>query len=264
MNRMKIGYVTVFVIIILLVIYHLLLSFNIAAYFLSGQDIIVILILMLSVFFFFLLSSINSFLGTIPSLKENISLRLNTEEEVKDFPEGEKNEEKDLCRWFLSIQNYFTEVNGFRELMDKLLVASSKITRSGRASVMLYNRKKNGLYVFRTMGWDNSEIRLISKISIMPGEGIAGRVFIDGNPVIMNKKFEMKDTGTGYKAKYKSSPYVSFPIFSGKTAIGVLNLTEKRDGNYSRHEIDMVKFITTEVSIHLINIMQSAKENLLS
>lgn len=264
MNRMKIGYITVFVIIVLLVIYQFLLSFNIATYFLSGQDIIVILILMLSVFFFFLLSSINSFLGTIPSFKENISLGLNTGEEVEGFPEGETNEEKNLCSRFLSIQNYFTEVNGFKELMDKLLVASSKITRSGRASIMLYNRKKNGLYVFRTMGWDNSEIRLTTNISIRPGEGIAGRVFIDGNPLIMNKKFEIRDTGTGHKAKYKSNPFVSFPIFSGRIAIGVLNLTEKEDGNYSKQEIDMVKFITTEVSIHLINIMQSAKKNLLN
>lgn len=100
MNRMKIGYITVFVIIVLLVIYQFLLSFNITTYFLSGQDIIVILILMLSVFFFFLLSSINSFLGTIPSFKENISLGLNTGEEVEGFPKLKQMKKKTFAAGF--------------------------------------------------------------------------------------------------------------------------------------------------------------------
>jgi len=56
------------------------------------------------------------------------------------------------------------------------------------------------------------------------------------------------------KHKYRSNSFISFPIFSGNTIIGVLNLTEKENGNYSNQEVNIIKFITTEASIHLMNI----------
>ena len=102
------------------------------------------------------------------------------------------------------------------------------------------------------MGWKESEIRLVSNINIKPGEGIAGRVFLDEVPIIMNDA--PKDTGYGVSHKYRSNSYVSFPVFSGDTIIGVLNLTEKENGNYSNKEVNILKFITTEASIHLKNL----------
>jgi len=110
------------------------------------------------------------------------------------------------------------------------------------------------------LGWNSSEIKLITKTKIKPGEGIAGRVFLDGKPVVMNETEGKREFGL--KDKYKSNSFISLPVFSGNTIIGVLNLTEKENDTYSGHEIDMVNFIINEASLHLFYIMKTTKEKL--
>ena len=115
-----------------------------------------------------------------------------------------------------------------------------------------HNKKNNELNIYRTLGWKDSEIRIISDIHIKPGEGIAGRVFLDEAPIIM--KNASGDKQPWKKSKYRSNSYISFPIFAGNKIVGVLNLTEKENGNYSNQDINIIKFLTTEASIHLLNV----------
>jgi signal transduction protein with GAF and PtsI domain len=82
-----------------------------------------------------------------------------------------------------------------------------------------------------------------------PGEGIAGRVFLDGEPLLVNKATDKEDFDT--RDKYKSKSFVSLPIYRGKNIVGVLNLTEKGEGIYSKGEIDLLKFIGDAVSLKL-------------
>jgi transcriptional regulator with GAF, ATPase, and Fis domain len=252
MRGLKGKYVVIFFCIIILAAYQLLTSFNKLPYFFSAQDITVIILIIISIFLISILVLLARITDLLPRGKENLYVRMQTEDEINGVPELGPKGGKDYTTFFIALQRYLKGIDGINELMNKILVSAAKITRTERASILIYDKKKNNLCIYRTLGWKNSEINLASDIQIKPGEGIAGRVFLDEVPIIMNGASEKKENGTQHN--YRSSSYVSFPIFSGETIIGVLNLTEKENGNYSNQEVNILKFITTEASIHLKNI----------
>ena len=95
----------------------------------------------------------------------------------------------------------------------------------------------------------NTVINLAKKMKSKPGEGIAGRVFLDGEPLLVNKASDREEFDA--RDKYKSKSYVSLPIYKGRNIIGVLNLTEKEEGLYSKGEIDLLKFVSDAVALKL-------------
>jgi transcriptional regulator with GAF, ATPase, and Fis domain len=256
---LKTKHTIVFIFILLCILYQLLSSFNIVPYFITGQDMMLVLILLVSLLILLIGHSVLRISGKHFSADEEISIG-NYADAVQppelDLPKHF--EEKDICKYFIAMQNYLSMFYEVRELIDRLLVAAARVTQSERASILLYDRKKDELFINRTLGWNENEIKLIRNTRIRPGEGIAGRVFIDGKPVVMNEteskgEFEVKD-------KYRSNSFVSFPLLSGNSVIGVLNLTEKGKGVYTKREIEMVRFILNEAAIHFSYLMKISKE----
>lgn len=252
MRFLKGKYVVMFICVIILAVSQLLTSFNKLPYFFSAQDITVIILIIISIFLISILVLLERIKDVLPRGKENLYVRIQPEDEINGVPTLGPKGWKDYSTFFIALQRYLKGIGEINELMNKVLVSAAKITRTERASILIYDKKKNGLYIYRTLGWKDSEISLVSDIHIKPGEGIAGRVFLDEVPIIMNGASEGKEYGV--KHRYRSNSYVSFPIFSGDTIIGVLNLTEKENGNYSNQEVNIIKFIANEASIHLMNI----------
>ncbi len=250
MNISKIKYTIIFIVILLFVIYQILLSFNVTPYFFTGEDIIVILVLLVSILLFFISNAIERI--SLKKLHPDEDLALETSvleagpEKIDITPLVDKKEE---ISYFLKLQSYFKEVKSASELLNKLLVAAAKITHSKRVSIFLYNKKGDELGIYKTIGWDKGEIKMLKNIKIKPGEGITGRVFIDAKPLIVNDI--ERENGFTPKEKYRSKAFISFPLFSGSDIIGVINLTEKERDVYSKQELDILTFIINEVSIHI-------------
>jgi len=251
MNYQRIEYYIPVFITFILAIYQVLSSFNIVPFFFNGQDIIVIMILFISIQFIFILRAIEKLSKRINTITKNNNL-MTSMGEVEEIILP-KITEKNYYNVFIGIQNYFKKVLEKQELIDKLLVVSSRITHSERVSLMFYNEKNDELYIYKTMGWDKDEIKLMKDTRIKPGEGIAGRVFIEQKPLIVNKTKGLEDFE--HKEKYKSKSFVSYPLFSGEEIIGVLNLTEKKNGIYQEEELNMLKFALNEFSIISENLM---------
>jgi len=251
MKWQKINNVVPISIIFLLTMYQILSSFDILPFFFSGQDIVAILILLLSIQFILISSSIQKLKREMKSISESKDFTFNREE-IEKIELPEIGESEGISKVFIGIQNYLKNIENKKELIDKLLVVSSRITNSNRASVMLYSEKDDELYIHKTIGWNKGEIKLIKATKIKPGEGIAGRVFVEQNPLIVNKPEGLEDFEP--KDKYKSSSFVSYPLFSGRNIIGVLNLTENSDEIYEKSELDILKFIINEFSIILENL----------
>jgi len=248
MNGLKIKYIIPLVLIILFVIYQVLLSFTIVPYFMGGEDIGVLLLLLVAVFLFLLAGTVEKIARAVLNVEENIEIKTNRDL-FDDFPIVENIQDNQTCKFLIGIQNYFKNAHTMEEVLNRLLVMSMKVTQSARASIMLHDRKKDELYIYKTLGWGSTEIRLVKNIRSKPGEGIAGRVFIDERPLIVNnntmgEEYELKE-------KYESKSFISFPIHTGEKTLGVLNLTEKKTASYTSSEVDVLKFIGNEVSIRL-------------
>jgi transcriptional regulator with GAF, ATPase, and Fis domain len=250
MSRIK--YIVLIVVVILVVLYRLLLSFNVLPYFVSGEDITAVLLLCVALFLFFISGTAVRNARAIASMQESMSISIQTDDlDATLFAENLK----DMAgyRLLIGLQRYITNISNEEELLNKLLFISVKLTHSERASIMLHDSKRDELYIFKTIGWETREIHLAKKMKSRPGEGIAGRVFLDGEPLLVNKATDKEDLDV--RDKYKSKSFISLPICRGRNIIGVLNLTEKEDGTYSKGEIDLLRFISDSVALKLQGIV---------
>jgi transcriptional regulator with GAF, ATPase, and Fis domain len=243
----KAKYAVVFVLILLCAIYQLLLSFDLAPYVFGGQDLFVIVLLLVSVMLLFVAVSVEKTRQRPTASVEEVPVPAEAERGVLDMGDLDGIEGKSLLRHVITLQHYLKESRGTKDLIGRMLVAAARVTRSGRGSVLLFDRRGGELYIHRTLGWSPAEIKLASATRVKPGEGIAGRVYLEGKPIVMNQpddsvEFEPKE-------KYKSDSFACFPLHSGWDAAGVLNLTEKENETYSQNEIDLVSFIVQEASL---------------
>jgi signal transduction protein with GAF and PtsI domain len=214
----------------------------------SGEDITTFLLFCISIFLFFLSGTAVKNAKAIASIQESMSISIQTDDlDATLFAENLK----DMAgyRLLIGLQRYITNITDKEELLNKFLFISVKLTHSERASIMLHDSKKDELFIFKTMGWETREIHLAKKMKSKPGEGIAGRVFLDGEPLLVNKASDREEFDV--RDKYKSKSYVSLPIYKGRNIIGVLNLTEKDEGLYSKGEIDLLRFISDAVALKL-------------
>jgi transcriptional regulator with GAF, ATPase, and Fis domain len=249
MSRTK--YTVLIILIVLIAAYRLLLTFNILPYVIGGEDITVILLLLVALLLFFLSGTIHRVAKTVTGIRENVSMNIRTEH-LDALALAENLKDTTGYKFMIGIQNYLNNVTSSDELLNKFIVVVVKLTDSARASIMLHDSRRDELFIYRTVGWENREIHLAKKMKSKPGEGIAGRVFLDGEPLVVNKSAEHEEYDA--KEKYKSKSFISFPILSGKDTVGVLNLTEKRNGRYLNNEIEVIQFISGIVALKLHNI----------
>ncbi len=251
MNTLRTKYLIPFIITLLLAIYYMLVSLNVVNQVIMAENVTVLMVLLISVFLFLLGSGLERSIQTVKNIQENISVNISAGK-VDEVPVLKDVGDIEMCRYFVGMQNYFNSALRWEELLNKMLVATARVTRSERASIMLHDRRNDELWIYKTLGWESHEVQVGRKMRSKPGEGIAGRVFLDGKPLFANEiedfeDFELKD-------KYKSKSFISLPIFCGQTIIGVLNMTEKEDGGYSKMEQDLLLFILNEVSLRLRNL----------
>jgi transcriptional regulator with GAF, ATPase, and Fis domain len=254
----KAKYYVLFILTLLCALYQLLLSFNVVPFFFSGQDLFVFILVLAAFGQLSLILELDRLCKRAGPPEEGMRLKLGTDREPAELIDIDRIEETHLLKYVLNLQRYLKDVRDVKDAINKTLVAAARITRSQRASVLLYDRKGGELYIQKTLGWDSRSLELSAATRIKPGEGIAGRVFIDEKPFVMNQPDDKGEAEP--KIKYKSSAFACFPLFSGWEVIGVLNLTEKESGTYSQHEIDMVTFIVHEVSVHLSNPSTTKRE----
>ena len=248
MRRAK--YSAVFVLIVLCVVYQILLSFDVVPYIFSGQDLFVIVLLLVSLMQLFTAYALEKTVERRATSAEDITVAMVADKGAFDVSGFDGVEGKSALKHVLSLQRYLRESQNMKDLVSRMLVAAARNTRSGRASVLLFDDRSGELYIHRTLGWSSAEIKLASATRVKPGEGIAGRVFLEGKPIVMNQaddriEFEPKD-------KYKSDSFACFPLVSGWETTGVLNLTEKENETFSQDEIDLVTFIIQEASLILL------------
>jgi transcriptional regulator with GAF, ATPase, and Fis domain len=254
MSRIK--YILLLILTVAFVVYRLLLSFNLLPYYMSGEDITAVLILFAVLLLFFIAGSVERTAERLNNIHESISVNVRTDgfdalalsDQIRDTAG---------VKLLIGIQKYLIHITSVEELLNKFLVITVKLTGSERASIMLHDSRRDELFVYKTIGWESREIHLAKKMKSRPGEGIAGRVFLDGELLVVNKNSDKEDIDI--KDKYKSKSFVSFPIFKGNSIIGVLNLTEKGDSSYTQNELDIIRYIIGVVALKLSSLNMEAE-----
>lgn len=132
------------------------------------------------------------------------------------------------------------------ETYRSVLSHSSELLGAERASLLLYDEETKELEVKAASGPRAKEA---SSTRLQLGEGVAGKVFEEGRPLVSN---DVSKEGffNASERSYKTSSFISYPLIIGDRKIGVLNLTDRTEGgDYDDKDLKMIESIAPHIAL---------------
>ena len=136
-------------------------------------------------------------------------------------------------------RNYFYEICGslsnvlnVKKVCDIILEMIIRIVSVERASLMLHNKRTKRLEIFASKGIPKD---IVKKVKLKSGEGISGKVFESGRPILVDDIEKIPKYKLKKESKFETRSFLSVPlIYSGaegkKEIMGVVNATDKTSG----------------------------------
>ena len=151
-----------------------------------------------------------------------------------------------------SLGEQFVAASTEQEIHDLLLDAVDRQTGASHISVMLYDSQEGCLRIAASRGMDAA---LVQSIRLQPGDQIAGWVFQQGKPVLLNKE----DQATSIFSPLLQQPdivsAISFPLRIRERILGVLNISQKKtDERFSEADNEMLSILCSQAAIALENL----------
>ncbi len=147
-----------------------------------------------------------------------------------------------------------------QEVYDEFLDVIVQEISVPSVSLMMFDEEVDRLKVVASRGMSDE---LIKKTSIKPGEQIAGWVYENGKPVILNKLTQHHSPFSRLLKRDNIAASISFPLVSRGKVIGVINISQTDLGiEYSQADIEMLSIISGQAVMALENVASfKEKEN---
>jgi diguanylate cyclase (GGDEF)-like protein len=134
-------------------------------------------------------------------------------------------------------------------LYETILDTSVHLADAERGSLMLIEDDTPYLTIKAAKGINK---RLLSEIRIKAGEGIAGKVFKEGMPLIVDDIETNERVLLKKRPKYRTGSFISIPLKIGEETIGVLNISDKITGEiFSEEDLTLLRSFASYASIAL-------------
>ncbi|MDA0989274.1 MAG: diguanylate cyclase [Verrucomicrobia bacterium] len=173
----------------------------------------------------------------------------------------QRNEEKEeLTRTFRNLSLLYdigramTLISDLKQLLGYILEQATTVAASKKGSIMLYDQEKNVLEMRMIEGLDSKALQErinnyeVECRTFAPGEGVAGKVFASGEPLILNSTSDNEQfvsAGTSYV-----DSIACVPMKVNGDVIGVINVTNKRDGSdFTKEDINLLAAIADQAAI---------------
>lgn len=144
----------------------------------------------------------------------------------------------------------YTREDSSVNLFDTLMQTCAELLHATRGSLLMFDEESNQLKVQSAFGRHAADLRQTETQHI--GERVAERVWREGKPVVVENVTNVSLPPAPVERGYKSKSFISFPLIVGNRVIGVLNVTDKKDGtSYGRNELDLLEAIAPQLSIAL-------------
>jgi adenylate cyclase len=156
----------------------------------------------------------------------------------------------------------FMSATSAEQVYNELLEAIIQQIHVPSISVMMFDEEIGRLKIVASRGMS---VELIKTISIKPGEQIAGWVYENGKPVILNKLTQHHSPFSQLLKRNNIAASISFPLVSRGKVIGVINVSQT-DLNieYSQADIEMLSIISGQAVMALENVasLQERENNI--
>jgi response regulator RpfG family c-di-GMP phosphodiesterase len=137
------------------------------------------------------------------------------------------------------------------DIMDRVVQMAANITDANRASLMLVDEETNRLVIRATWGIEKS----VLEGTCQPlGEGIAGKVAIEGKPLIVQDLAESDLGALAVSGRYLTRSLISVPLLIRGEVFGVLNVTDKTSGgNFREEELTLLSALAQKAGLSMEN-----------
>jgi diguanylate cyclase (GGDEF)-like protein len=140
-----------------------------------------------------------------------------------------------------------TPVTALETLYQAILDVSVHLTEAEKGSLMLCENDSPYLTIKAAKGINK---RLLDEIKVRAGEGIAGRVFEDGTPLLVGDAGRSDQTKIQHRPNYRTNSFISIPLKSGGQTLGVLNISDKTSGAvFSQEDMSLLRSFAAYASI---------------
>ena len=142
------------------------------------------------------------------------------------------------------------------QVLDSLLDIVAEQTAPDTMSVMLYNEEEGFLRIAASRGIPETHVK---KSKVRPGDKIAGWVFANREPVILNQETQDDSPFAYVISQPDIVSAVSFPMIVRNHILGVLNVSHKH-GNirFASSDIEIFGILCNQASLALENVWSIA------
>jgi diguanylate cyclase (GGDEF)-like protein len=158
---------------------------------------------------------------------------------------------EERARFAAAIQNFSEKINATDpgETYRAILRQSADMLQANRSSLLLLDVASNELLVKAAVGFSDA---IAEGARVKLGEGISGSVFKDGRP-LMVRNADSFGCGPAHAGRnYKTKSFISYPIMLGGRKVGVLNVTDKKDGGaFDDFHLSLLDTISPQMALAL-------------
>ena len=118
-------------------------------------------------------------------------------------------------------------------------------TGAQTAALATYSEGDEGLAIVATIGYPRS---IVEHIRITPGEGIIGRAFATGSPLLV----QTLESDAPRRLRYRTDSYMVLPIAAARRRLAVVTLTDRRDGRpFEKRDFMAARLLAAEAALAL-------------
>jgi len=132
------------------------------------------------------------------------------------------------------------------KVYQSVLAKFSEMLKAERSSLMILNEESNELALEAALGAEHT----LMPVRIKLGEGVAGSVLASGLPLVVRDVETDARLPQARAGHYRSKSFISFPITLGSRKVGVINLTERRDGlPYDNEDLSILELMSPHLAL---------------
>jgi sigma-B regulation protein RsbU (phosphoserine phosphatase) len=151
-----------------------------------------------------------------------------------------------------ALSQAISKAEGLEQVYELILDEVVRLLDVEKASIMTYDPQEGTLRVAAARGMDRE---VMERAVVRVGEGISGRVFASHEPLLV-KDIRVQEQGPGrerYRTKSLiSAPVTCFPMKVGEESLGVINVTDKRDGTpFTEEDLQVLTTLSNQAAAYL-------------
>ena len=146
--------------------------------------------------------------------------------------------EASLAGKFVSVLSTISSAENRRDLYLSILETAADLLQASSGSLMLIDDNGKNLRIESVMGMS---LQLARSMSARVGRGIAGKVAESGESLLVKDIEQDSRVRIPNRSRFKTKSFICIPLRVKGSVIGVLNLSDKRNGGiFSEADLDLL------------------------